>query len=66
MAKVTEVKIVCDGCKTELPDKTPGASLVHVDENGSTHTRKIELCPACTGKLPEGTKRKRPERKPKA
>lgn len=63
MARITEVKIVCDGCKTELSADTPGTSVVHVDEKDSPNTRKLELCPTCTGKLPEGTKRKRPEKK---
>jgi hypothetical protein len=62
MAKVKTVTIVCDGCSNELPEG-PGVSTVHVDEIGSESTRRLDLCPACTTQLPEGTKRKRPEKK---
>lgn len=57
------VQLVCDGCKAELNADTDGVSKVFVDTKGSTHTASIDLCPECTAKLPEGNKRKRPEKK---
>lgn len=60
MARKTVVTVVCDGCQKELDPETKGASIVNVDEKGSPNTRKLELCPDCSKKLPEGTKRKRP------
>jgi len=61
----TVVQLVCDGCGAELVEG-PGTSKVHVDTNGSEHTSSLDLCPECTGKLPEGKKRKRPEKKAEA
>lgn len=65
MARKKTVTLICDGCSNTLDAETPGAASVHVDEKGSAHTRRLDLCPDCVGKLPEGTKRKRPEKKEK-
>lgn len=59
MAKKKVVTIVCDGCGNELREG-PGVSAVTVDTIGSDTIRKLDLCPKCSGEMPEGTTRKRP------
>ena len=63
MARQRTVVLVCDGCKAEMDAETEGTSQVHVDVKGADTTSRLDLCPDCTKKLPEGTKRKRPEKK---
>lgn len=69
------VELVCDGCGTQLEGEItkdaksrrevitfpPGVAQVRVDVTGAEEIRSLDLCPACTGQLPEGTGRKRPE-----
>lgn len=68
------VQLVCDGCGTELEGEITrdpkskrevinfpeGVSQIRVDVTGADEIRSLELCPDCTGQLPEGTGRKRP------
>lgn len=58
MARKQQTILVCDGCSTEL-EEVAGSARITVDiHEGELH--KLDFCPDCTGKLPEGTTRKRP------
>jgi hypothetical protein len=63
MARKQQTILVCDGCSTEL-EESKGSARVTVDVFEGP-LRKLDFCPDCAGKLPEGTERKRPGPKTK-